>query len=131
MIVLALNNIKNLNVSLQVGDMVYARGVESQYNDSAYDQQQDALYAPTNVSDVVGLLRKISIGGNGVVELTVDEGAVYNPYTPQLGDFIMFSKYDQSMGDVIGYYAEARFVNNSREKAEMFSVGSEITINSK
>ena len=43
----------------------------------------------------------------------------------------MFSKYNQMDGDVNGYYAEATFKNNSRIKAELFSVGSEITINSK
>jgi len=43
----------------------------------------------------------------------------------------MFSKYNQSMGNVIGYYAKAKFVNDSSEKAEIFSVGSEIIINSK
>jgi hypothetical protein len=42
----------------------------------------------------------------------------------------MFSKYSQTDGDLLGYYAEAKFVNNSKIKAELFSVGSEITINS-
>tara|TARA_R100001377_G_C3193363_1_gene111517 strand:+ start:814 stop:1197 length:384 start_codon:yes stop_codon:yes gene_type:complete len=127
MITLTLNNIKYLNVSLQIGDMVYARGVLTQ--PGADDLQQDALNAPTNSSNKVGLLRKINILAGNTIELIIDE--VFNFYQPQLGDFIMFSKYDQSMGDVIGYYAEARFKNNSREKAEMFSVGSEIIINSK
>jgi hypothetical protein len=43
----------------------------------------------------------------------------------------MFSKYNQMDGDVNGYYAEATFQNNSKTKAELFSVGSEVTINSK
>ena len=43
----------------------------------------------------------------------------------------MFSKYNQMDGDVNGYYAQATFKNNSTEKAELFSVGSEIIINSK
>jgi hypothetical protein len=43
----------------------------------------------------------------------------------------MFSKYDQTNGDVVGYYAKAKFSNNSKQKAELFSVGSEVTINSK
>ena len=43
----------------------------------------------------------------------------------------MFSKYDQTDGDVNGYYAEAKFSNDSKVKAELFSVGSEIIINSK
>ena len=50
---------------------------------------------------------------------------------PSVNDFIMFSKYSQTDGDVSGYYAEATFKNNSLEKAELFSIGSEITINSK
>jgi hypothetical protein len=52
-------------------------------------------------------------------------------YQPINNDFLMFSKYDQTDGDLLGYYAEATFINNSIEKAELFSVGSEITINSK
>ena len=56
---------------------------------------------------------------------------VSNTYKPLGGDFLMFSKYDQSAGDLIGYYAKVGFVNDSKEKAEIFSVGSEIIINSK
>jgi len=43
----------------------------------------------------------------------------------------MFSKYDQSDGEVLGYYAEAKFVNNSKIKAELYAISSEITVNSK
>ena len=32
---------------------------------------------------------------------------------------------------LLGYYAEAKFVNNSIDKAELFSVGSEVTESSK
>ena len=69
--------------------------------------------------------------GNGVFDLSVDETSFSNPYTPTPNDFIMFSKYSQTDGDVIGYYAKATFVNNSPEKAELFAVSSEIIINSK
>ena len=43
----------------------------------------------------------------------------------------MFSKWNQTDGDVVGYYAQANFINNSKEKAELFSVGSEVIISSK
>ena len=79
---------------------------------------------------MVGVLSRIDVNNNSTV-LLVDETVVNNPYTVTSSDFIMFSKYDQSMGDVIGYYAKVKFVNNSREKAEIFSVGSEVIINSK
>ena len=52
-------------------------------------------------------------------------------YMPNANDFLMFSKYSQESGEVTGYYAKAKFVNNSKEKAEIFAVSSEVIINSK
>ena len=134
MIILTLqNSTSHLNVSLQVGDLIYARttGIQGGSNDSEQGQASPgAPYATTNFSHVVGVLRKIS-NSNSNKLLYIDDTAVGNPYVVGEGDFIMFSKYNQSMGDVIGYYAKARFVNNSTEKAEIFSVGSEVIINSK
>ena len=44
----------------------------------------------------------------------------------------MFSKNKKAnLGDLKGYYAEAKFVNKSINKVELFSVGSEITQSSK
>ena len=42
----------------------------------------------------------------------------------------MFSKFTQGDSGVLGYYAEAKFVNDSKAKAELFAVSSEIIINS-
>jgi|TARA_R110000823_G_scaffold124785_1_gene251373 hypothetical protein len=49
-----------------------------------------------------------------------------------IGDFVMFSK-DKSVNNssLLGYYAEIKLANNSTEKAELFSIGSEITQSSK
>lgn len=48
------------------------------------------------------------------------------------GSFLIFSK-DKSANTsgIKGYYAKAKFINNSREKAELFSVGTEIALSSK
>jgi len=130
MITLILNNISNLNVSLQVGDLIYAKSTQTQVG--AEDQEQDATgaYSPTEGQNMVGILRKINmLVGNNVELLIEDTNEEFSSYIPTNGDFIMFSKHDQSVGDVIGYYAQARFVNFSRKKAEIFSVGSEVTIN--
>ena len=44
----------------------------------------------------------------------------------------MFAKDSRiNLSGLVGYYAEAKFKNNSQEKAEMYSVGSEITPSSK
>ena len=123
----------HLNVSLQVGDLILARPTVTQVGsiDSQVGGTSTSSSVDTNVQHVVGVLRRITDLGNGDWSLEVDDTVGKFQYTPAEGDFIMLSKYDQTVGEVIGYYAEAKFVNNSREKAEIFSVGSEITINSK
>ena len=122
-------SVNNLNASLQVGDAVYARPISTQTN--AVDPQTATTLQPfTGAGHIVGILRRILISG-ATTFLVIDENAVNNPYTPQFGDFLMFSKYSQTNGDVNGYYAKANFVNDSREKAELFAVSSEIVINSK
>mgnify|MGYP003146767900 CR=1 FL=1 len=84
----------------------------------------------TGVNQLVGILRRITITGTTTI-LDIDETALTNTVVPMAGDFLMFSKYDQTDGDVNGYYAKATFINNSKEKAELFAVSSEIVINSK
>ena len=129
MIVLTLNNITNLNVSLQIGDLIYAKQTDTQ--SGAKDLEAAGVsQGLTGENSIVGVLDDINIMGGGVVKLIVDNSAYTGGGVPS-NSFIMFSKYNQSMGDVIGYYAKAKFVNHSTEKAEIFSVGSEVIINSK
>jgi len=125
MIVLTLNNINNLNNSLQVGDMIYA--VTTNPVGTGLDLESNV---EMGVNRLVGILRRIVTIANTVV-LDVDDSLFLDPYIPTANDFLMFSKYSQTDGDVNGYYAEATFRNNSKTKAELFSVGSEIIINSK
>lgn len=125
MITITLNNVNSLNDSLQVGDMVYTIKTTQQ---TGSQDLQDA--AGVGVTKIVGILRRITQNSN-IVSLEVDESSFLPPNIPGSGDFLMFSKYNQTDGDVNGYYAEAKFKNNSKEKAELFSVGSEIIINSK
>ena len=148
MISLEFNNLKILNVSLQVGDAVYARATVTQTG--AEDPQASSGLNYNNLSTganhYVGILRRIENPANGQYILSVDDdpttfpfgdGIGNNPdpyagvyYTPSPNDFIMFSKYDQSDGDVLGYYADVKFVNDSKEKVELYVVSSEVIINS-
>ena len=80
--------------------------------------------------NLVGVLSRITVSGNEVT-LDVDETNFFNTVIPNQGDYLMFFKYSQTDGDVIGYYAQAKFTNNSKDKPELFSVGSEVVINSK
>ena len=144
MITLEFNNLKNLNVSLQVGDGVYARGVIYQRSDASGNPiglPQDGLSLDTGKNYFVGILKNIDNLGNNQYDLHVDDDptafpfSVNNPYlgsyySPGVSDFIMFSKFEQGDSGVLGYYAEAKFVNDSRSKAELFAVSSDIIINS-
>ena len=140
MITITLNNINNLNTSLQVGDLIYSTNTTTTVTSevAAGTMQSNDLTSIDNAvgggnqvtTNIVGVLRRITIQGNTVV-LDVDETIFFSSSTPIPGSFIMFSKYDQTAGDVIGYYAQAKFKNNSKKKAELFSVGSEVIINSK
>ena len=132
MIILSFNNLKNLNVSLQVGDGVYARGVDYQLVGGLPQAGFTATYTDdtTGANHYMGVLKKIDNLGNNQYELHIDNTVIGGGYQPLENDFIMFSKFSQGDSGVLGYYAEAKFVNDSRAKAELFAVSSEIIINS-
>ena len=127
MILLRFLNLKSLNISLQVGDAVYATLASPLLNDASKKG------ADINVNKLVGILRKIDNTANNNYDLYVDDTGYNATATWNINtrNFIMFSKYDQSDGDIKGYYMEVQFVNNSTDKAELFSVGSEVTESSK
>tara|TARA_R100000935_G_C2766238_1_gene135744 strand:+ start:341 stop:730 length:390 start_codon:yes stop_codon:yes gene_type:complete len=123
-------SIKHINDSLQVGDLVYATATG--IKPGAFDKQ--AYNGPGNqdvgVNRLVGTLSKIETNADGNVELYVDNAGV-SGVMPSDDDFIMFCKHKHHDAGVAGYYANASFVNNSTEKAELFAVSSEVIINSK
>ena len=122
--------IKHLNNSLQVGDLVYATstGIKPGANDrQAYNGPGDQ---DVGVNRLVGTLRKIETNASNNIELYVDDSNI-TQVIPNDDDFIMFSKHKHHDAGVLGYYAKAKFINNSTEKAELFAVSSEVIINSK
>ena len=125
MIILNFENIKNLNTSLQVGDGVYAHSTNLQ--SGANDRQTNSN---TGINQFVGVLRRIEKLNSNSYNLHVDNPFEGTYYTPLAEDFIMFSKFSQGDSGVLGYYAKARFTNDSKEKAELFAVSSEVIINS-
>ena len=142
MILLEFNNLKILNVSLQVGDAVYAHSTVAQPGADDLQAGLVGQYSNTGTNHFVGILRRIENPANGQYILSVDDNPTTFPfstsdpytgvyYTPSENDFIMFSKYDQSDGDVLGYYADVKLVNDSKVKAELYVVSSEVIMNSK
>ena len=126
MLVIQLKNIQNLNTSLQVGDMIYATQTTSLLDGS------NRKGTDINASDRVGFLRKIEQNSPTDYALHVDDsGFTATVSGPPNPSFIMFSKHNQSDGDIKGYYMEVKFINDSKQKAELFSVSSEVSESSK
>ena len=111
-----------INVSVQIGDIAY-------YTDNVTSL---GTHNHSNYNDIVKIGNIISIDR---VTNTIVCNWDPNPATalyPTNGDFIMFSKDNKAnLSSVLGYYAEVKFVNNSPDEAELFSVGSEIFGSSK
>jgi hypothetical protein len=99
---------QTLNVSIQIGDTAY---YTNDLNGNAIVQ----IGAVTNV-----------LPSSIVVDIP------NNVVRPLLTSFILFSKTNAAnQGNLKGYYLEATFANDSTNKAEMFSVGSDILVSSK
>ena len=116
---------KKVNISAQVGDIVY------------YTPTQDSSNFKVNSSSSMRLGKIKSISYNNTTEeykLVVDAAveALVNPPNVTT-DFIFFSKDNTvNSSSVLGYYSEVKFENNSNEqKSELFSVGFEVTESSK
>jgi len=112
----------NLNVSVQVGDTVFFTpntGSLGGFNSG-----------DINVTNLLGLI--ISITGNSII-VAVDTAIVTNfPANPIVGDYISFVKDKRvNTSSLLGYYASVNFVNDSRGKVELFSVGSNVSESSK
>ena len=108
-----------LNVSIQVGDIAYY-----------------CLTTPLGIHDTASQPDIIKIGD---IIMIYNNNIICNwlpnptsaPY-PTQEHFIMFSKDNKvNLSSILGYYAEVKFKNNSTNKAELFSVGSEMFVSSK
>jgi hypothetical protein len=121
-----------INVSAQIGDIVYV--VSPSLATGATTPAANLQEAGITNSNVLGIIRDISERSMTVSTTWTDAYGVsfsgnYSSFSGT--EFIMFSKHKESnTSGLIGYYMEAEFVNNSTEEAELFSIGSNITINS-
>ena len=115
-------SIESLNTSLQVGDTIYFVPTTSP---AAIIPTYD-VGALANVQEY-GVLTAITVTPTGFT-LTVDSLLL----TAISVEYIMFAKEKKAnTTSLSGYYADIQFVNNSKSKAELFSVGSEVTESSK
>jgi len=128
MIILNLTFTSPLNASLQIGDIAYfAPTVISGGFTTANLGGVIAFGIVSAIINPLGLLT-----GPIIVQVHHDDTAIPSIPIPTMSDFIMFGK-DKTVNSssLIGYYADIAFVNNSDQKVELFSVGSEVSESSK
>ena len=106
-----------INTSVQVGDIVY-------YVDVAVDNNVNTASGYNNIIKMGDVLATES------KSITVNHDD--NIPIPTTSNFIMFSKDNAAnLSSILGYYANVKFVNESTDKAEIFSVGVEMFESSK
>ena len=118
----------NIELQIQVGEV----NKSLQIGDTAYYVATTTSGGFTTASgDIVeiGPVTSFSVQGSTTI-ITCTIGV--NTPPPPASSFILFSKDNKANANgVLGYYAEAKFSNNSTAKAELFSVASEMFESSK
>ncbi len=108
----------SINTSAQVGDIVYY----------SYAGTSSGGFENTALSNTTALGPIVSINESSI---TVEfNDTLIQPPPP--GSFISFAKDKRvNTTHLVGYYMQVDFENDSRDKAEIFSVGAEVTESSK
>ena len=131
------------NTSVQIGDDLYFVPVNllPAANSSWKVNNTDAIY----LGPIVDIIRTefitnlpnnmdVDVGEHELIVdvdpqlTTLPSGQIIsNLQLPTISDFLMFGKNNKAnMSSLLGYYAELNFRNDTREYAELFSIGSEI-----
>jgi hypothetical protein len=119
----------SINTSVQVGDIAYhcTPSASGGFNTSTQGSSTN-----DNIHKI-GPIQSINNSTNTIVfestsELEVNLGN--NPVGE--GSFILFSKDNRfNMSSPLGYYAQVKFMNDSKSKGEMFATACEVFISSK
>ena len=111
-----------INVSVQVGDIAYYLN----------DTTNLGLHTHSNQEDIIQIGNIVDIDQNlNTILCNWDPNPTWALF-PTHDKFIMFSKDNKAnLSSLLGYYAEVKFVNNSPDKAELFSVGADFFESSK
>ena len=115
-----------INISVQVGDTVYAVDVDPA-GIAANTFRKESLSQAVEIGPIWQINNQEGLDPNVLPSLDVMQ---VNPWVAT-GDFIMFSKNKAvNTSGILGYYAEVTLKNYSTKDVELFSVGAGITISS-
>ena len=122
-----------LNASVQIGDQVYHTTVSGKGG-----FLQDDSGVTTHIGEIVDIVNNANAPQLPLVQLKIESehvqanGAPVAGVLPTINSYISFSK-DKTVNDndLLGYYASVTFQNDSKTKAELFSVGANVVESSK
>ena len=116
-----------INSSVQVGDNIY---FSLKTPNSSYETSNDFTYSGVVDSIEIGLSSSI-ISVNVDNDSNIPGGSDYENI--DVNDYFLFFSKDSSVNisRVKGYHANVIMINDSSEKAELFTVGAEIQKSSK
>jgi len=118
--------------SLQIGDLAYYAIMDSLalggFNTN--DDSEDYVL----IGDVTAITEAfLEDGITPTTSITIDAGNSVEP--PTTANYIFFKKrgitIDPNISSLLGYFGSANFINNSREKAELYATSCEISESSK
>ena len=110
-----------INISVKKGDVAYYTDPTNNYSNSGF--------AINNGIITIGEIQSITDDGTNVTMVCewFEENSI-----PSATSFIFFSKNNLvHLSRLAGYYGSVKFENDSKDKAELFSVGCEISESSK
>ena len=111
-------NFDGMNVSAQVGDTAYY----------SFNPNTVGGFDTVVLPNTVQLGEIIAVTATSIT-VEFDDAIVSAPPTNAFISFVKDKKVNTST--LLGYYADIKFVNDSKGKVELFSVGSEIAESSK
>jgi|15BtaG_2_1085339.scaffolds.fasta_scaffold08859_3 hypothetical protein len=125
--ILQLDFSHEINTSLQIGDNVYFTSTSSL---AGFDYNNSTFGGQTHVGVVYAIITPFQIEVEG--DYLYSNGQPNANNIPSDSDYISFSKNRiANNNDLLGYFATAEFVNDSPWHAFLWSVGSDVTENSK
>jgi len=109
---------EQINVSVAIGDL-------------AWYVTPTTAGVPGNEYSVASASTALLVGEiTDVTPYSITVDVVVN--TPLSNDYILFSKNNEAnKSNLVGYYAKVTMVNSSKQRVELYSVGSRITESSK
>ena len=124
-----------INVSVQIKDVVYYCATTSVGTDRTwaagttphFQGDQDGIFIIGNVVDIFQW-----DGTTAWIDADMENQWFNSHGPPDDDDFIMFSKDNKAnLSSMLGYYAIARWSNNSTDEGELFGVGADVFESSK